>query len=232
MGLDTVELMMDVEESFGIKIPDDAAQQIVTVGDLFEFIKTQTELAPAGTSLTAATFYDIRQGFQDLGISEHFAPSTELRKITPERKRRSFWANLSRAANLKFPDLVRPSWLVRLNTVITFAASLLIALIASGQDVKGTIFAMTLIAFLVVFGFITAILTKPCATRFAPNFSTFRGLTERVLALNASTQKKKHGPMGPDDIWVILRDLIVIQIGVNADEVTPNASFVTDLGCD
>ena len=32
MGLDTVELVMEVEESFVIKIPDDDAQRIVTVG--------------------------------------------------------------------------------------------------------------------------------------------------------------------------------------------------------
>ena len=232
MGLDTVELVMDVEESFGIEIPDDSAQEIVTVGDLFEFIKSQTELAPAGTCLTAATFYDIRRAFQISGINERFGPSTRLGEIAPNNQRRSFWIKLSQAANLKFPNLVRPSWMVGLNIVLTFAASLLTALIVSGQDLNGTIFAMTLIAYLVLFGWMTALLTKPFATRFATNFCTFRGLSERVLALNASAQQNKHGPMGPNDIWVILRELIVNQLGVDPDEVTPTASFVKDLGCD
>ena len=158
MGLDTVELVMDVEESFGIEIPDDDAQQIVTVGDLFEFVKSRAELAPAGTCLTAATFYDIRRGFQESGITERFGPSTPVVDIAPDRNRRSFWSKLSRNTKLRFPDLVRPSWIVILNVL--------------------------------------------------------------------------HGPMGPNDIWVILRELIVNQLGVDADEVTPTASFVKDLGCD
>lgn len=232
MGLDTVELLMDVEESFGIEIPDDDAQLIVTVGDLFEFIKSQAELAPAGTCLTAATFYDIRRAFQQSGIHERFGPSTQLGLIAPDRKRRSFWTNLSLVANLKFPNLVRPSWVVAVNILTAFAASLMTALIASGQEVNGTIFAMTLIACLVFFGWVTAILTKPFATRFASDFNTFRGLSECVLALNASAQQNKHGPVGPNDIWVILRGLIVNQLGVDADEVTPTANFVKDLGCD
>lgn len=230
MGLDAVELVMDAEEAFGIEIPDEVAERIVTVGDLFEFIKSQTELAAAGTCLTAATFYDIRRAFEDLGISERFGPSTQLDEIVPDRGRRSFWAKLSHAANLKFPNLVRPSWVVGLNIVVTFAGSLLTALIASGQDVKGTTFAVTLIACFFIFGWFTAVFTKPFATRFGPNFKTFRSLSECVLALNASTQQSKHGPMGPNDIWVVLRELIVTQFGVDADEVTPDANFVKDLG--
>ena len=38
-SLDTVELVMAFEEEFGVEIPDDAAESIVTVGDAVKFIK-------------------------------------------------------------------------------------------------------------------------------------------------------------------------------------------------
>ncbi len=42
-SLDTVELVMELEEEFDINIPDDAAEQIQTVGQAIEFIqKAQT----------------------------------------------------------------------------------------------------------------------------------------------------------------------------------------------
>ena len=37
-SLDTVELVMAFEEEFGIEIPDDAADSIVTVGDAVKYI--------------------------------------------------------------------------------------------------------------------------------------------------------------------------------------------------
>lgn len=37
-SLDTVELVMAFEEEFGIEIPDDAAEKILTVKDAIEFI--------------------------------------------------------------------------------------------------------------------------------------------------------------------------------------------------
>jgi acyl carrier protein len=37
-SLDTVELVMAFEEEFGVEIPDDAAEKIVTVKDAVEFI--------------------------------------------------------------------------------------------------------------------------------------------------------------------------------------------------
>ena len=38
-SLDTVELVMAVEEEFGIEIPDDAAETIQSFGDAVKFIK-------------------------------------------------------------------------------------------------------------------------------------------------------------------------------------------------
>ena len=38
-SLDTVELIMDFEEEFGVEIPDDQAEKIKTVKDVVEFIE-------------------------------------------------------------------------------------------------------------------------------------------------------------------------------------------------
>jgi acyl carrier protein len=38
-SLDTVELVMELEEEFDINIPDDAAEKIETVGQAIEFIE-------------------------------------------------------------------------------------------------------------------------------------------------------------------------------------------------
>lgn len=38
-SLDTVELVMAFEEEFGIEIPDDAAEKILTVKDAIDFIE-------------------------------------------------------------------------------------------------------------------------------------------------------------------------------------------------
>jgi acyl carrier protein len=38
-SLDTVELVMAFEEEFGVEIPDDVAETIVTVGDAIKFLQ-------------------------------------------------------------------------------------------------------------------------------------------------------------------------------------------------
>ncbi|WP_341702378.1 acyl carrier protein [Ferrovibrio sp.] len=41
-SLDTVELVMAFEEEFGVEIPDDAAEKILTVKDAIDFIKERS----------------------------------------------------------------------------------------------------------------------------------------------------------------------------------------------
>ncbi|HPJ55911.1 MAG: acyl carrier protein [Bacteroidales bacterium] len=42
-SLDTVELIMEFEEAFGINIPDEAAEKISTVGDAIKYIEENTK---------------------------------------------------------------------------------------------------------------------------------------------------------------------------------------------
>ncbi|TVQ83625.1 MAG: acyl carrier protein [Micavibrio sp.] len=44
-SLDTVELVMAFEEEFGVEIPDDAAEKIMTVKDAISFIEQHAEAA-------------------------------------------------------------------------------------------------------------------------------------------------------------------------------------------
>ena len=48
-SLDTVELVMAFEEEFGVEIPDDAAETILTVGDAVKFLK-RTPANSAGSN--------------------------------------------------------------------------------------------------------------------------------------------------------------------------------------
>lgn len=41
-SLDTVELVMALEEEFGIEIPDEEAEKITTVGDAIKYIEEKT----------------------------------------------------------------------------------------------------------------------------------------------------------------------------------------------
>ena len=42
-SLDTVELVMELEEEFDITIPDDAAEKIQTVGEAIDFINKNSQ---------------------------------------------------------------------------------------------------------------------------------------------------------------------------------------------
>ena len=49
-SLDTVELVMELEEEFDINIPDDAAEKIQTVGQAIDHIERATEQSAGGAS--------------------------------------------------------------------------------------------------------------------------------------------------------------------------------------
>jgi acyl carrier protein len=46
-SLDTVEMIMEIEDEFGIEIPDEDAEKIQTVGQAIEYVKQKVEAQQA-----------------------------------------------------------------------------------------------------------------------------------------------------------------------------------------
>lgn len=70
MGLDTVELILAVEEEFKIKIPNEVAAQLFTVGDLHEFVVAEL-LRMGQISVDRDMIYDTLRNLicSQLGVS-------------------------------------------------------------------------------------------------------------------------------------------------------------------
>jgi acyl carrier protein len=61
MGLDTVELVMAVEEHFGIEIPDDAASTLDTVGLLHRIVVAELQRKTLLSVSEGAVFDELRE---------------------------------------------------------------------------------------------------------------------------------------------------------------------------
>jgi hypothetical protein len=76
VGLDAVEIVMGVEERFGIAIPNKAAEKITTPRLLVDFIASVVEMTPTDVCVSQRLFYRLRRGFQRQLATR--APAIEL----------------------------------------------------------------------------------------------------------------------------------------------------------
>jgi acyl carrier protein len=233
MGLDAVEIIMEVEDAFDVHIPDDKATEIVTVGDLYDYIieLKRDAVSPRNVCLSAATFYRIRRAVcAELGLtSRSVRPRTTLDSTLPKMRRRSFWTELQTAIDLKLPRLARPKWIVAIAAGLSIAASTWIGFLVSrewGHNAAVAAFMVTVFGT----GLLAEIITSPFRTQFRPAFSTYRGLSHVVLAYNYATLSQQFNSWNPTDVWEAIKVIIVEQLGVRPEIVTRNARFVDDLG--
>ncbi len=234
MGLDTVELVMEVEESFGIAIPDERACQMCTVGDLYSFILEETgnQRRASDRCLTAATFYALRRRLgRYVEAAASVRPKSRVDATLPRRKRRKLWAQLAQEMDLRFPRLRRPRWVVLLGCAALAGTTFLAyVLLASATAPSLAIFLACLI--FVPIAAIIALATAPFALIPAESFRTYRGLVTQLVTLNYATLSERYETSKPTDVWNALQLIIVEQLGVKREAVTPDANLVNDLGCD
>lgn len=226
MGLDYVELVLAIEESFQIHIADEEACSISTVGDLHRLILTKLEVQPSATCLTSVAFYRTRKAIMNgLGLPrDRLKPSMALQEILPLQDRRVRWRRIQDATGLLIPDLQQPAWVL--------VGFLLSALALSAIPVvKGTL----------SFGWMLPIwiLTSAILLRFRgfavdfPNRSiTIGDLARNVLARNYGQLLAEKGGGSEQDSWESLCRILIEQTGVSRAQITPQAQIVRDLGID
>ncbi len=233
MGLDTIELVMEIEEAFDISIPDDRASKMLTVGDVYEFIleKTADATLKSSTCLTAAAFYDLRRHLRFLGLAQsEIRPKTKLERVFPLIGRRSYWQTLSSRIDLRFPRLGRPSWLALLNCMLVAIVVSASFLGFAQQNVVAGIFAAVVLG--AISSAILMFLTQPFAIYPASTCSTIRDLVTNLVAINYNTLATRYSTRNPTDVWNALQLIVAQQLGVDRRAVVPHARFVQDLGAD
>ena len=113
MGLEGVELVMDVEDRFDTSIPDSAAEHIQTVGDLHSFLMNRIRHQNSDNCPSAALFYPIRKLLvTEFGIERNTVkPSTDLDSVINADDRYKFWRKLETSVATRLPRLKRSKWL-------------------------------------------------------------------------------------------------------------------------
>ena len=240
MGLDSVELVMAAEESFGIAIPDQEASKIRTVDDFYQCIlrkidleETNLERQAQVSCLSSAAFYRLRRAFiQAFGVSRSSVrPSSRIDEYFPIESRRSDWTCLSEALDLTLPGLVRPEWLNMTLLIMTIAGSL-IGTFVLFNGYPGPALIASMLFLLCTLAFLSLQLSRPYRRQFAQDCQTVRELTQALLRMNYPKLAKSNCAIDRDEVWSILKAIIVHQLCVRPEDVVPSALLVEDLGVD
>jgi acyl carrier protein len=229
MGMDVVELVMAVEERFGITIRDDEAPGIETVGDLAHVIVSRLTARAAHGCPTRAAFVALRNDARIImrDPTLRIRPSDRIEAVMAARQRQSYWRCLRTHLGNAVPDLELSRTLHRL--LIALALVLLaIGLIPLVIDAIYVPLSLS-VALLVLFA---AILFAGTYRNVPPTSMATFGCIARKMA-GASVALTRTTVADPGQ-WVLaeLRDIISRDFAIDPERIVPQARFVKDLGLD
>ena len=107
---DDLDVIYDVERTFGIKMTDAQAESIRSVGDLHDLIEMKLSEVKTRACLSQVAFYRLRKSLKAMGISEEITPQTPVcvvSKIEPRSIVRA-WNWLAQTAGIDLPILEVP----------------------------------------------------------------------------------------------------------------------------
>jgi acyl carrier protein len=233
MGLDSVELVMEIEQKFGIKIPDQEAENITTVGQMYDAVWLRLEGKYSNKCNSQILFYKLRKSSEEiLHVSkQQFLLDTIPEDIFPKENRREIYKQFGKTIKLSLPDLVLTKpWSIFLNTVgvVTILGTLIyVIILVNFYDNSKWLFLFPIIGL-----FVSLLLSKILDTRRIIIFqNTIRAFVEKTLVINYGKLVKENG-YNRKEVEMVINQIIVDKIGVDEDEISPEKSFTDDLGVD
>ncbi|WP_333474150.1 phosphopantetheine-binding protein [Zunongwangia sp. HRR-M8] len=107
MGLDSVELLMSVEDKFGIQIEDSETEKIYTVQNFVDSVYDKIITDPNEKCLTQIVFYKIRKAFQNLKLTDkEIKPERKISELLTQTKLKEKWYLLKTEIELELPEMV------------------------------------------------------------------------------------------------------------------------------
>ena len=234
MGLDSVELVMAIEEKFGITISDEEACSILTVGDMHQCVVSKLNMSDKSSCLSQRAFHLLRQhALSQFGIPRRrFRPDTELGTVIPKAKRRQQWALFQHNVGAsRWPALS----LSNTGSVILLTSSLAIPALGAWYCIAKLQWNSALIGVLLIPAMASLFVAsryfiQPFQTEFPSGFTQVRDLAYTLVADNPQLFSPEPPRWTDGEVWSLLCSVIKAQTGVK--EFTRDSRFVADLRLD
>jgi acyl carrier protein len=234
MGLDSVELVMAIEEAFEIQIEDSEAEQLSTPRDVIELVSVKTSQSSAKECLTQRAFHRLRSGIvRHCEVRrEAVKPKTQIASlISRDDRRRIIRQILDELGIPIYPRFVRPGWLVGLicfgSLAIGISAGLLF--LEKRDPIASPIVIAPFIA--VVIAWVALQLTKRMRYELEASVATVGGLSRWVVARGPGFIAIEPGKWTREQIAARIREIVIDQLGCEMS-YREEARFVQDLGMD
>lgn len=233
MGLDGVELLMAVEDRFGITIEDEQAGQVATAGDLHELVMSKLTPSGPGSCLSSHVFYGLRRGLLEVTevSRERVTPGASLEGLLPDEGRRGVWDSLGECSGWRLPPLRLPPALE--SSMLTGClGAIAVALLGGGLGLMPGPIAWTL--GLAAFPALLSAyrLAAPLAVRLPRELATVGDAARAVLSLNFALLSEECRSWNEGEVWQALQSVVVDQLGCKPEDVRRSAHLVHDLGLD
>lgn len=227
MGLDSVELILAIEDKFQIHIPDEEVSRIATVGELHRLILSKLESSRSNPCLTSIAFYRTRRGFIDtFGMARRtIQPSTALEQLLPRQDRRAVWRRLQNSMALTVPSLTYSPWIIG---AFLIGGATLVTICGVGLGLRGFRIPLLVLGGFLSGAFLLRIAT-PLATAFPAGAKTVGDLARRVLSVNSQKLAKEVGGWNEREVFDVLCLTIHEQVGVPREKILPEARLTNDL---
>jgi acyl carrier protein len=221
MGLDGVELVMDVEDRFGIRIPDGHAERIRTAGDLYLYVLGRVQRLKDGRCRSAVVFYRLRTAL----ISAFDADRALVRLNTPvaqlvgNQAPHRAWKQLEQHLEFNLPGLRYPKWLGP-----GLLGGLICAVIAAVVGFNWSVVAGCALPLVILLSLVPLNRLATAQARVPTSCNTIRGLVGTIVARMPSDAETE-----PDAVWDTVRELISDITGVPRDSIKRDSRLVEDL---
>ncbi len=237
MGLDGIELIMAIEEQFGIELSDDEAVETSTPADLIAVILNKVQMADSATCMTRRAFYALRRALVQCCDRKRaeITPTAPLETLLPRPQRRQHWERLGVALNggpadagrqlgrlSRWPGLHRPEWLLALLTGISLA----VWLVPLFWRWPGWVsFGLAVAVFVIGHR-----LTQPWGREFPRELATAGQLAQRLVGIAPKLFEPEGRRWRRSDVAQIVREITIEQLGLKPEQYREDARFVEDLG--
>lgn len=229
MGMDGVEIVMDVEDHFGISIQDSEAERVRSVGDLVALVHGRIVAARREYCPNLPAFLSLRRATRNIlaDDSARLRPRDAVATVLRPPQRRELWKQLSDLMGTPPRSLRRPTLLRRMLVTLSITILLLALILAFAIDLQTL--PLTIIVAVGVIALLHFV-TVPFRSIPPDGWATFGDITTKLAGVRVAT--KMIHLRNENEILNELRPLLVDVLGVDASEIVPSARFIEDLGMD